>query len=186
MAFAGRLVKEKGVDVLLRAFAKVAATVPEAKLLVVGDGPDRDRLTALAAELKLQSCVAFLGHLSRDEMERELNAAWVQVVPSLWAEPFGIVAPEAMMRGTAVVASKAGGLSEIVQDGRTGFLVPPGAVDPLAQKLIQILCDRSLAERLGRMGREIALSQFSEPVFIDHFVDLYNSLLRNHVSANAA
>lgn len=185
IAFAGRLVQEKGVDVLLRALAQVVSVIPEAQLQVVGDGPDRDRLTALTAELNLQHCVTFLGHLSRPEMEQQFNSAWVQVVPSRWAEPFGIVAPEAMMRGTAVVASNSGGLAEIVQEGQTGFLVPPGAVDPLAQRLIQILSDRPFAERLGSNGRSVALSQFSEPIFVDRFVDLYESLLQNPVNADA-
>lgn len=184
VAFAGRLVEEKGVDVLLRAFAQVVKAIPEARLLVAGEGPDRDRLIALIAQLKLHPHVTFLGHLSRSELEHQFSHAWVQAVPSRWAEPFGIVAPEAMMRGTAVIASLAGGLSEIVCEGQTGFLVPPGEVEPLAQRLIQVLSDRSFAEQLGHQGRAVALSQFSESVFIDRFIDRYQFLLQNGTNAS--
>lgn len=179
VAFAGRLVAEKGVDVLLMAFAQVVQQIPAAQLLIAGDGVERDRIESLLHTLNLRPNVRLLGHLPRPDLEHQFANAWVQVVPSRWAEPFGIVAAEAMMRGTAVVASRAGGLSEIVQHGQTGFLVPPGEVQPLADALLQILQNRDLAEQLGQTGRAIALSQFSEATFVDRFIELYHQLLHH-------
>lgn len=176
VVFAGRLVREKGVDVLVRAFAAVVTHLSEARLLVVGEGPEREHLEKLITDLGLSSRVALLGHLPHEEAERVCATAWVQAVPSRWAEPFGIVAAEALMRGTAVVASNAGGLAEIVQDGQTGLLVPPGDVDALAAALLRLLRDRELAEQLGQAGRQSALVHFNEDACIEKFLAVYHRL----------
>jgi glycosyltransferase involved in cell wall biosynthesis len=110
-------------------------------------------------------------------MERCFASAWVQVVPSRWAEPFGLAAVDAMMRGTAVIASDSGGLSEIVREGETGFLIPPGNVGALAKALLCLLQNREWAEQMGRAGRQVAVDQFSETTFVDKFVHLYHTLL---------
>jgi glycosyltransferase involved in cell wall biosynthesis len=175
-AFAGRLVQEKGLDVLLHAFRKVVIQIPDAQLLIAGDGPERERLKKLIADLELSSNISMLGHQSRSDIERLFAKAWVQAVPSRWAEPFGLVAAEAMMRGTVVVASDSGGLSEIIQHGRTGFLVPPGDIEALAEALSLLLQDRGLAEQMGKAGREFALAQFNEKTYVDEFVQFYQSI----------
>ena len=185
VVFAGRLVAEKGADVLMRAFAQVASRIPEAHLLLAGEGPERTRLQELIGTLSLSSRVVMLGHLSAREMERHFRAAWVQVVPSRWAEPFGLSAAEAMMRGTAVVASSSGGLAEIVRDGETGFLVPPGDSDAFAHALLKTLGDRELAERMGKAGREVALAHFSQTTFVDKMINLYETMIQLNQSSSA-
>jgi len=177
IVFAGRLVPEKGVDALVRAFARVVPRIPGARLLLAGDGPERERIQELIDELKLSTHVALLGHLPAAEMERHFAAAWVQAVPSRWAEPFGLTAVEAMMRGTAVVASASGGLAEIVRDSETGFLVQPDNVDALASALLKILGDRDMAERMGMNGREVALTHFSQATFVNNLLRLYEEIL---------
>ena len=137
----------------------------------------RERLAALAAAPSLAGGVSMLGHLSRDHIERRLASAWVQVVPSRWAESFGLVAAEAMMRGTAVIASQVGGLGEFVRNGATGLLVQPGDDRALASALVTVLRDRSLAEEMGRRGREAALAELSDEVCLDRFVALYHEML---------
>lgn len=176
VAFAGRLVREKGVDVLLRAVARVTERLPDTGLIVAGDGPERQRLETLAGRLGLAGRVAFLGHLSREELERRLDGAWVQAVPSQWEEPFGVVAAEAMMRGTAVVASDSGGIAELVEHGHTGLKVPPGDVDTLAGALARLLTDRELAERMGAAGREVALRRFGMGAVVNRWIALYERL----------
>ncbi len=120
-----------------------------------------------------------LGHLPRQEMERRFALAWVQAIPSRWAEPFGLVVADAMMRSTAVVASESGGPAEIVRHGQTGFLVPPGDPDALAEALLHLLRNRELAEQMGAAGHRAALTYFSEAVFVDKFIQLYQKLARN-------
>lgn len=176
VVFAGRLVPEKGVDVLLKAFAVARSYVPTAQLLIAGQGPDGEALKNLAHHLGLGNSVTWLGHVSRSELEAHFDRAWVQAVPSQWEEPFGNVTTEAMMRGTAVVASAVGAQPEIVHADRTGFLVPPGDVEAWGDRLTQLLQDRELAEAMGRAGRDRALAQFSEASRTDQFLALYRQI----------
>ncbi len=176
VACSGRLVPEKGVEVLLRAFARVHAALPAARLVVVGDGPQRPVLAALAAQLGVSAAVTFTGYVPPDQIEPHVARAWVQAVPSVWAEPFGMVAIEAMMRGTAVVASRSGGLAEIVRDGQTGRLVAPGAVAAWAEALLALLQNPALAERWGAAGRALALAEYSMDRQVDGLLPLYHAL----------
>jgi len=176
VAFSGRLVPEKGVDVLLRAFAVVQAALPTARLLIVGKGPQRPALEALAAQLGLAAHVTFQGYVAPNPLERLLGGVWVQAVPALWAEPFGLVAIEAMMRGTAVVASDHGGLAETVRDGQTGRLAPPGDVAALAAALLPPLQSAALAEQWGAAGRARALAEYALDRQVDGLLALYHDL----------
>jgi glycosyltransferase involved in cell wall biosynthesis len=176
--FAGRLVREKGVDVLLRAFATLVRDVPAVQLIIVGDGPERPELERLIGELGLHARVRLLGNVAHDQMIRVAAPAWVQVVPSRWDEPFGIIAAEAMMQGRAAIVTGTGGLAEIVADGACGFHTPPGDVPALAAALRRLLTDRELAERFGAAARLRALARFSEERYVDEFVSLYERLLQ--------
>jgi glycosyltransferase involved in cell wall biosynthesis len=122
IVFAGRLVQEKGAALLLRAFAKVSKINPETILKIAGDGIERKKLAALSRALKLQSQVEFLGHISSDELGNQFADAWVQVIPSIWNEPFGLTVIEGMQRGTPIVCTKSGGITELVSHQHTGLL----------------------------------------------------------------
>jgi glycosyltransferase involved in cell wall biosynthesis len=181
--FAGRLVHQKGVDVLLRAFARVATQIPHARLWIAGDGPERASLTRLAEDLGvLPSCVSMLGHLDGPTLERATATAWAQVVPSRWAESFGNVAAEAMMRGTAVIASATGAMAEYIRDGETGILVPPGDEGALATALMELLQNRELADEMGRRGREVALRDLTADVWAERFESVYRGLAEQHLA----
>jgi glycosyltransferase involved in cell wall biosynthesis len=121
----------------------------------------------MASALGLTGAVQFLGHLDHPALEHALAAAWVQAIPSRWEEPFGLVAAEAMMRGTAAVASDAGGLAEQVVQGETGYRVAPGDPHALAGALTRVLADRDHAERLGARGRSHALAYFTFATYMD-------------------
>lgn len=177
VAFAGRLVPKKGVGTLLEAMERVVARVPDARLAIAGDGPLRGELEARAAALGLRESVTFLGHLPRPEAERALAGAWVQAVPSVWEEPFGLVTAEAAMRGTAVVVSDRGGSAEIVRPGETGLLVPPGDAGALADALARILGNRDEAERMGTAARRVALAELTEDRAVERFLEVYARLL---------
>jgi glycosyltransferase involved in cell wall biosynthesis len=139
-----------------------------------------------ARRLRLGSAVTFLGHRPRDELETLLARAWVQAVPSRWEEPFGLVVAEAMMRGTAVVATDSGGPRELVREGSTGFRVPPGDAVALGRALLRVLRDRDLAERLGAEGRAVALTELTEDRAVDRFVALYERLQDHRPRANGS
>jgi glycosyltransferase involved in cell wall biosynthesis len=171
--FSGRLVKEKGVDVLLKAWDAVVRQIPSARLTVAGDGPDRPLLEKMAPP-----GVKFLGHVPYSGIEEVARGAWVTVVPSVWLESFGLVAAESAMRGTAVIASRVGGLPEIVADGENGVLVEPNRPDQLSRALLGMFQDRERCEALGRRGREIAIQRFSADACLDWFIDLYEEMRR--------
>lgn len=176
IAFAGRLVPEKGADVLLEAVAALATTQPDLRTVVAGDGPQAAELRERARTLGVGDRVRFLGHVDRDTVERELARAWVQVVPGRWPEPLGNVTLEAMARGTAVIATAIGGPGEVVEDGRTGLLVEPGSVGSLTATLAELVTDRDRCERLGAAGRVLAQQRYTEAATVDRFEALYARL----------
>jgi glycosyltransferase involved in cell wall biosynthesis len=168
---AGRFVPQKGFDVLLRALAEL----PQASLLLVGDGPERPRLERLVAELGLGDRVERAGW--RPDAARLLATVDAVVVPSR-AEPFGLVALEAMGAGVPVVASDVDGLAEVVTDGETGLLVPPDDPRGLAEAIARVLVDRDLGRSLGDRGREAAATRFSRERMTGAFEELYRAVLR--------
>ncbi len=171
IAYAGRLSREKGIGVLMEALKIAAKKNPDLLLLIAGTGPEHEALSQGMGELHAK--VRFLGHLSRPQMESEFDRAWVQVVPSLWHEPFGNVTTEAMMRGTAVIASDVGGQSDLVRHGETGFLVQPSDPIELAAKLELLTSDRNVAERMGMEGRRVAIEQYSREATLTRLEAMY-------------
>jgi glycosyltransferase involved in cell wall biosynthesis len=174
--FAGRLVREKGVDILLHALARARERVPEVELVVAGDGPERPALERLASDLGIGRAVRFLGHVGRREVEQRLERAWAHVVPGRWEEPFGMVMAEAMMRGTAVIASAAGGPAEVVREGHTGLLVPTADVEALAAALVQLAADRELAEQMGARAHAFARARLTAARFVEDWIVVYERL----------
>jgi glycosyltransferase involved in cell wall biosynthesis len=179
VTFAGRLVAEKGLDTLIEAFTIVNQIVPDAELLVMGDGSGKEHYQRMIDALSLSTRIRMLGHVARTEVQRIGGRAWVHVVPSTWDEPFGLSAAEALMRGVPVVASKKGGLVEVVKDGETGFLVPASEPKPLADAILKIITDRRLADVLARKAREDALERFCEEKIVDRWLELYLRVIAN-------
>jgi len=173
LGFVGRLVDQKGCDVLIEAMPKVLAQHPEIRLRVVGDGPDRPRLEALTHRLDLARAVDFVGY--RPTSAALLADVDIVVVPSRY-EPFGIVAVEAMASGRPVVASAVGGLSEIVADGQTGLLVPPGDPDRLAAALTRLLDHPEVRETMASASRRRVAEKFSPEVSIQAYAKEYRRL----------
>lgn len=177
VGYAGRLTAPKGVDVLLRAFAEIADALPMARMVVLGDGDERGALQRLGDELGVAGRVEWLGHRPREEVERILSGVWAQVVPSRYREPFGLVAAEAMMRGTAVVASDTGGLAEVVEHRSGGLLVRPGDHHDLAAALRGLLGDRARLDRMAAAGRERARTLYAMDTFADRILVAYRQAI---------
>src|SRR5262249_23191784 len=112
--FCGRLSVEKGVLLLIRAFATLHTRLPLARLTIVGDGPLRSEIESAVLARGLQDAVTFTGWLDPAGVDRQLETAWALVAPSVWAEPLGMVAPEAIVRGVPVIASSTGGFAETI------------------------------------------------------------------------
>jgi len=145
----GRLVHEKGLHTLIEALPKILSAVPEAKLVVVGKGGERESLEKRARDLGISHKVFFTGFLSDENLVRLYKCADVAVFPSLY-EPFGIVALEGMAAQVPVVLSDTGGLSEIIVDEKEGLKAYPGDSWMLGEKIIAILKDKQFAANLVR------------------------------------
>ena len=169
----GRLSPEKGHGFLLAAFKEVIAAVPEARLVLAGEGSLRSRLQAQAARCGLSEHVIFAGY--RDDVEAIIAASDLLVMPSL-REGFGDPIIEAMALCKPVIASRVGGIVEIVHDGETGLLVPPGDPGALAQAIINLLRDPQARERMGRQGRQVALSEFSVERLAGQLATVYDQV----------
>ncbi len=150
--FVGRLVAQKGVDLLLHAFHAVVRRCPAARLVVVGDGELELYLQRVARHLGLSARVEFAGWRTGPALVELYRGAQAVVVPSLY-EPFGIVALEAMACARPVVASRTGGLEEIIDDGVEGYLVEVGDRMRLAGRLARLLRDEGLRARMGEAAR---------------------------------
>ncbi|MGR6962958.1 glycosyltransferase [Geodermatophilus sp. URMC 61] len=170
----GRLVPEKGVDVFLRAATLASAVVPQARFLVVGDGPLRPDLEHRAAVLGLADAVTFTGY--RSDAPRLLAGLDVLAVPSR-SDGSPLVVCEAMAAGVPVVASRVGGLPDLIEDGGSGLLVRPGEAEDLARALVSLLLDPEAARRLGARGRRLAAGRSHERL-VDRMTQLYAGVAR--------
>ena len=176
--FVGRITRQKGVPVLLRA---AAALDPAAQLVLCAGQPDTAELAAeveaLVADLRAaRSGVIWIPEmLPKRAVIQLLSHATVFACPSLY-EPLGIVNLEAMACGTAVVASAVGGIPEVVSDGETGLLVPPDDPGALAGALNALIADPAHATALGRAGRERAVAEFGWPAVAEQTAALYAEL----------
>lgn len=157
--FIGRLVPEKGVQVLLEAFAQLLPVLPDLRLLIGGTGPYESYLRAKAEELGLEAKVDFLGFLNEDARNRFFKQVDVAVFPSLY-EPFGIVALEAMAAHVPVIVSDTGGLSEVVAHGIDGYKAPPGQPGALAYYIKEVLTNPGLARDLTRKAWKKVLTVY--------------------------
>jgi starch synthase len=187
VVFVGRITRQKGVPVLLRAAAELDADVVQ--LVLCAGQPDTPELAREVTDLvdglrATRSGVIWIeGMLDRHEVIQLLSHATAFVCPSLY-EPLGIVNLEAMACGTAVAASRVGGIPEVVAHGETGLLVPPDEPDALAEVLNTLARDPQRAEAMGAAGRQHAISEFDWAGIALKTAELYHSVAQTTVASN--
>jgi glycosyltransferase involved in cell wall biosynthesis len=175
LLFVGRLAGKKGVPVLLRALA----ALPEVRLVLVGDGPDRADLEQLATELGIADRVTFRGQQPKSQVEAELRCACALVVPSVVdvdgdKDGTPVVLPEALAAGVPVVASDLAGLGEHLRDGVSGLLVAPGDVEALTGALRRVTGDGDLRAHLTEEGAKLVARVFDLPVVGQTYADAFD------------
>jgi glycosyltransferase involved in cell wall biosynthesis len=178
LLFVGRLMPQKGVDHLLHALAVMKT---QASLDIIGDGPSRAALETLARELGVAARVRWHGQLSQSELPRFYQSASAVVVPSA-EEGLGLVAVEALLCETPVVAFDSGGLRDVIQHDRTGLLVPAGDRIALARTLDDLLGRAGRGSDLGRAGRLYALSAFAPESAARRYAEIYQQVIGAHAS----
>ena len=183
----GRLVPQKGFDLALRAFASLCHRFPRARLVIAGDGPARAALELQAAGLRLTHSVDFIGWVAPEKVPELMNTATVVVMPSQ-CEGFGLVALEAAMMARPVVATRVGGLPEVVIHQQTGLLVEQEDREALSDAIAFLLDHPEAATTMGRAGRLRAQRFFSLERLVDSYDALYRKLIYEaaHVGASAS
>ena len=166
-----RLEPEKGHDTLLEAWPAVLRSVPDAYLLVVGEGSRRDALEALARELRIAHRIVFTGR--RDDVPAVTAALDVAVLPS-YREAQGLSILEAMALSRPVVASNVGGIPEMIEDGVSGLLVPPHDPHALATAIVRLLRDHPYADTLARAGHDLVHDRFCIELMVNAISSIYD------------
>lgn len=174
IVFVGRLSAQKGIETAIRALASMRRSIV---LDVIGDGPDRASLVALADQLGLSDRILWRGHVNHAELPRLLSRASALIAPFI-EEGLGLVAAEAQLCETPPVGFASGGLVDVIVNDATGILVPPGDVDALAASVERIVDDPQLGERLGRAGRSAALARFSPSSVAERHAGIYRDAVR--------
>ena len=169
-----RLVEQKGVDVALRALARVRAAHPDVRLAVLGEGPERPRLEALARELGVADALLLPGRVG--DAGAWLRRAHLVVHSARW-EGFGLVLLEAMLAAKAIVATRVSAVPEIVVDGETGTLVSAEDFEAFARAIDAFLRDDARREQFGRAGRERARREFSVERMTTATLEVYQRAL---------
>jgi phosphatidylinositol alpha-mannosyltransferase len=172
--YVGRLEPRKGVDVLIYAMSRVQKHAPEAALLIVGDGSERQRLEGLVRATGIAA--TFAGALPDGHMIACLQAADIVCSPAIGGESFGIVLLEAMAAGKPIVASRIAGYAELVGDADCARLVPPGEDGTLATELLALITNEALCRRLGACGVE-DVRQYDWETIAQRLVDIYRRVL---------
>jgi glycosyltransferase involved in cell wall biosynthesis len=178
----GRLSREKGHRFLIAAMPEIVAQEPEAQLLVVGAGPLEAELRAQVEAFGLAKRVRFLGHLQ--DVRTAYSRMDMLVVPSL-SEAFPLVALEGMVMELPIVGAAAGGISEIILDGVTGLLVPPGDSAALGRACRYLLGHPDVGREMGQRGRRRVLDEFHPTQFIARHEELYASVVEGKLCGNA-
>jgi glycosyltransferase involved in cell wall biosynthesis len=171
-----RLVPRKGIEHLLSAMSMVVKENPKVKLAIIGDGPKKAYLKGLAKKLKIDNNVNFMGFVDSHSLQKYYSLCDIFVLHSLY-EQFGIVLVEAMACGKPVVSTKVGAIPEIVDNGKTGFLVEPKNPKQLAEAILKLAVDEKLRSKLGHEGMKKVKKNYDWDIIVDKYIYEYKQLL---------
>jgi glycogen(starch) synthase len=176
----GRLDRQKGFDLAIAALAQLRHRYSNLRLVVAGDGPERDHLRALACARGVDDCIDFLGEVDTGDVGALLRACTVLVMPSRF-EGLPLVALEAAWAGRPIVAAESPGLTDAVVPGETALTVPAEDADALASGIAALLADPGRAGELGRRARAVAERRYSLDRCVDEYERLYHQVVTGRV-----
>ena len=171
--YLGRLSKEKGILNLIEAIGDI----PNAKLLIAGDGPEREKIEAYISEHKLDGRITLLGYQNQDSIHKYITNSRFIVVPSIWNEncPYSVL--EAMEIGKPIVASRIGGIPELIVDGENGYLYKADDINELKEKLMLMLDNDDKVNRFAQKSRELYESYYSPDSYYNELIKIYNKVM---------
>lgn len=171
--YLGRLSKEKGILNLIEAIGDI----PDAKLLIAGDGPERERIEAYISEHKLDGRITLLGYQNQDSIHKYITNSRFVVIPSICNEncPYSVL--EAMEIGKPIVASRIGGIPELIADGENGYLYKADDINELKEKLTLLLDNDDKVNRFAQKSRELYESYYSPDSYYNELIKIYNKVM---------
>lgn len=175
--YVGRVAKEKGIQFAIRSLPEIVKEVENIKLIVVGRGDYIDNLRSLAKRIGVEKYVLFTGGLRHSDLVNYYNIADVFILPSI-CENFPFVLLEAMACKRAIVASRTGGIPEIVEDGINGYLIPVGKIKQLAKKIIYLLKENESRKKFGENGRRKVLEKFTLDKMLDDTEKVFKKIIK--------
>ena len=175
--FIGRIAEDKGIYYFISAIPKVLEIVPQAKFLIVGEGVPKRVLVSLVKKLGVDDNVEFLGKISNEKISQIYQEVDVVVVPSIWPENCSIVILESHASGRPVIATNVGGNPELVDDGKTGYVIDPKNSNQIAEKIVQILSDEKLARVMSENARKRAEKEFDIRTHVNSILEIYRNVL---------
>jgi glycogen(starch) synthase len=181
-AYLGRLVREKGLLILLEAMRLLRQEDHEVFLRIIGDGPERSNVTRAIAKWGLEKNVCLTGFLVKDDLDAAIKDIGTVIMPTLMEETAGLAVIEQMMRGRLVIASDIGGLAEVV--GSTGLLFSPGSAPALAECMKTVVGHSEVINAMGSKARERAQLVFARPTMIAEHAALYRTLVARRDETN--
>lgn len=177
----GRLVDKKGIKYLIIAMEDIIKIFPNAKLIIGGSGPEKEKLESLSASLGLKDNVIFVGFIENSDLPKYYASSDIFVLPSIETkggdtEGLGVVLLEAMACGTPVIGSNIGGITDIIKDGETGFLAQPENPKDFAEIIIKLLSNERMRQRVSRNGLITVKEKFSWDIVTKQFIEIYQRL----------
>ena len=176
LLYFGRVEHEKGIDILLKSFAKVLQKFPDLKLHLIGEGNYKDLSKRLCEELEVNSNVIFYGWKEKHEIQKIMKGCHLCVLPSR-IESFGLTIAEAMAAGIPLISTKAGAIPEIMKDKETGVLVPSEDIVALTKAMIYALETMDKMQNMAKAAREMVKEKFSWDLSANKHIEIYKSLL---------
>lgn len=172
-----RLVEKKGVKYLISAIPNIIKENPNVKFAIGGKGPEREKLENLAKKLNITKNVIFTGFISNEELPKFYSASNIFAFPTLY-EQFGITYVEAMASGVPILTTKQGAAPEIIEDGKTGLIVPPRDSEALADAILRLADSEKIRAEMGKAGREKAVKEYDWNKIVNRYQDIYEELIK--------
>lgn len=178
--FVGRLTKEKGVYVLLHSLKRIISQIKDIQLTIVGDGPEKERVLEYIHTQNLKNYVQIKTAVEHGEIALYYNHASVVVVPSIYADNLPTVCIEALSVGRPIVGSRAGGIPELIDEGKTGYLSEMGSADDLARKVVELLSQKNIMESMSKNARAKS-ADYTMEVHIEKILNCYQKAVTAYI-----
>jgi len=176
--YVGRLVFYKNLEVVIKAVAITKKSEPKIKLIIVGDGPHKNIIEDLTKKLDLESNVEFRGYVNAEEKTKLIASSLALVLPS-FCEGFGLVILESFAQNKPVLVSNVRPLSDIISDGKTGFVLVPYDEKIWSEHLLKIIKNPELASTMGNDGKKLLNSKYGPQTMYENIIKMYQNTLQN-------